>query len=98
MQLDQPWTVRVGENITLSSNVSELIFFELYRRQSEFNKLGGGQNNHFRLDERLQSVDLMIMTSLHQFHFAKSAFANDLDGLIVLRAFARAEETEEVHF
>lgn len=33
MKLDKPWAVGIGENVTLSSNVSELVFLELFEYQ-----------------------------------------------------------------
>lgn len=44
MQLDEPWTVGVGEDITFSADVSELILFELCRRNLV---------SKYRLDESL---------------------------------------------
>lgn len=53
---------------------------------------------HFRFDERLQGINLSIVLTLNQLHFAKSTFANDLDRLEVLWSLLCSQEAKEFSF
>jgi hypothetical protein len=51
---------------------------------------------HLGLDERLESVDLLIALPLHEFDLTECTFANNLQRCVVLRPLGSSEEAEEV--
>jgi hypothetical protein len=51
---------------------------------------------HLGLDERLESVDLLITLSLHEFDFTECTLADDLQRCVVLRPLSSSEEAKEV--
>ncbi len=53
---------------------------------------------HLLLDERLEGVDFAVMFPLNQPHFTECAFANDLEGAVVVWLFARAQKSKKVGF
>ena len=82
VQLDQPRVVLgIGQNITLCTNVGQLILLE-----------------HFRLDQRLERVNLAIGPPLHQLDLTKRTLSNDLDSLEIAGCLPGPKESKEVRF
>jgi hypothetical protein len=85
VKLDHPGAVRFGENITFRPHMSKLILLELHGMLEKI-KIRVNAQYHFRLDQRLESVDLAVRLLLDEPDLTECAFPDDPDGGVVLRA------------